>query len=77
MANIELVDRIITPIDITTGVLQGSILGSLLFLLYMNDLQNASEVFEFISFADDTDLFSAIEYSMPITRTKCERNSEQ
>ena len=35
----------------------------------MNDLPNASEVFEFISFADDTDLFSTIEYSTPITRT--------
>ena len=35
----------------------------------MKDLPNAGEVFEFILFADDSDLFSTIEYSIPITRT--------
>ena len=32
---------------------QGSILGSLLFLLYMNDLSNVSNIFGLILFADD------------------------
>ena len=42
--------------NILCGVPQGSILGPLLFLLYVNDLPN-STVLEPIMFADDTNLF--------------------
>ena len=46
---------------ISTGVPQVSIFGALLFLMYMSDLPNGSEVFEFMLFVDDTDLYNTIE----------------
>jgi len=39
------------------GVPQGSNLGPLLFLIYVNDIANCSNVLSFRLFADDTNLF--------------------
>ena len=51
--------------NINCGVPQGSLLGPLLFIIYINDFCKSSDVFSFILFADDSNLFYS--HSNPYT----------
>ena len=47
-------------LSITTGVPQGSIVGPLLFIIYINDFAQACTFFNFLIYADDTTLSSTL-----------------
>ena len=54
---------------IKCGVPQGSILGPVLFILYINDMCEVSKLLNIILFADDTSIFYSTRNIVDITRT--------
>ena len=57
---VNVLDEKSDTLPVLFGVPQGSVLGPLLFLLYVNDIiSNVSEKGKFVLFADDTNVFVA------------------
>ena len=57
---VEFNGHISNTLPISTGVPQGSILGPLLFLIYVNDLPLVSHIFDMSMYTDDTTLYCNI-----------------
>ena len=66
-------NRLSDPMSITTGVPQGSIIGPLAFLLYINDISDVFEHCQVLLYADDTVLLNS-NFDLGIASSELQRD---